>query len=191
MRRSLVLIGLLAAALWSIAVAPSIAGAPKRMSEALAAPPSDAVILLAPPLAAPDQSFVGPDGADRRLADYAGKVVVLNFWATWCAPCVRELPSLDRLADRLPADRFAVLALSNDRGGMKKVKPFLEKLAIARLEANLDPKSRLSRALKLRGLPTTFILTPDGQVVAKLEGIAEWDSAEFVAWFEALAAPKP
>ena len=140
--------------------------------------------MLAPPTAAPAEPFVGPDEDARSLADYADKTVVLNFWATWCAPCVRELPSLDRLAAKLPADRFAVLALSNDRAGFKKVKPFLADLGIEALEAQLDRKSALARKMGLRGLPTTFVIAPGGQVIAKLEGIAEWDSPEFVDWLE-------
>lgn len=178
MRRSLLTVGLIAAALWSIQAPPSIA---------TPAPPTEALVMLDPPEAAPATTYVAAGGAAASLADHAGKVVVLNFWATWCAPCVRELPSLDRLAAALPRENFAVLALSTDRGGDKKAGPFLEKLEIERLAADLDPKSALARALGLRGLPTTFVIDPDGKVVAKLEGIAEWDSPEFVAWFKSIA----
>jgi len=180
MRRSLLLSCLIAAGLWSIAPAPSIA-AP--------APPNDAIILIAPPAPAPDIAYVTAAGGAATLQDHRGKVVVLNFWATWCGPCVRELPNLDRLAGGLPADRFAVLALSTDRGGEAKAAAFLKDLGVANLAADLDPKSKLARALGLRGLPTTFVIDAEGRVVARLEGAAEWDSAPFVAWLEAISAP--
>ncbi len=152
------------------------------------APPTDAVVLLDAPEPAPTTPYVAANGAETTLQAHAGKVIVLNFWATWCAPCVRELPSLDRLAAMLPADRFQVLALSTDRGGDKKAAPFLKDLGVETLAADLDPKSALARQLKLRGLPTTFFIDRAGRVIGKLEGVAEWDSPAFVAWFEAIAA---
>ncbi len=182
MRRSLLFYGLCAAALWSIAPVSSIA-APTHPS----GPPAEAMVMLVPPTPAPETSFVLAGGAAATLGDYAGRVVVLNFWASWCAPCVRELPSLDRLAGQLPADRFVVLALSNDRDGVKVAGPFLEKLGVVRLKPHLDPKSALARSLGLRGLPTTFVIDAEGRVVAKLEGVAEWDSPEFVAWLKGIA----
>ncbi|MEQ9121930.1 MAG: TlpA disulfide reductase family protein, partial [Alphaproteobacteria bacterium] len=141
MRRSLLLSCLIAAGLWSIAPAPSIA-AP--------ALPSEAIVLIAPPAPAPDQTYVTAAGDEATLGDHRGKVTIVNFWATWCAPCVRELPNLDRLAERLPADRFAVLALSTDRGGEAKAALFLKDLGIQNLAADLDPKSTLARKLGLR-----------------------------------------
>lgn len=167
------------AGLWSIQAAPSIA---------MPAPPTDAVVPLEPAEPPPAIAYVTAKGDEATLADHKGKVVVLNFWATWCAPCVRELPSLDKLAAALPTDAFRVLALSTDRGGKKKAAPFLADLGIENLAADLDPKSKLARALGLRGMPTTYVIDRNGLVIAKLEGIAEWDSAEFVDWLKAVAA---
>lgn len=151
-------------------------------------PPSDAFWLPDRAALAPDIPFILPDGATASLTDWRGKVVVLNFWATWCAPCVKELPSLDRLAKALPEESHAVLILSTDRGGAKKVPPFLKKLKVRTLKPYLDTKSKLGRAFGMRGLPTTYILGKDGNVLAKLEGPAEWDSPKFVNWLKALAA---
>lgn len=110
----------------------------------------------------------------------------MNFWATWCAPCVKELPSLDRLSAALPLETHTVLIISTDRGGPKKVPPFLKKLKTENLAPYLDAKSTLGRAFGMRGLPTTYIIGKDGNVVAKLEGAAEWDSEEIVAWLKTL-----
>lgn len=137
---------------------------------------------------APTVAYVAADGAQTTLAALEGKVLVVNFWATWCAPCVRELPSLDKLADMLDPEKVVVLALSTDRGGATKAKPFLDDLGVKNLAADLDPKSSLARALGLRGLPTTFVIDAKGQLVAKLEGYAEWDDGPIVEWLEALAA---
>ncbi len=181
MRRSLIFVISLTAALWSIAPASSIAAPP---------PPTDAVQLLDPPQALPAEDYVDAAGTAASLKAFAGKVVVLNFWATWCAPCVKELPSLDRLSGLLPPDRFKVLALSNDRGGAKQAAPFLAKLGLKHLAADLDPKSALTRALGLRVLPTTYVLDQEGMIVAKLEGMAEWDNPAFVDWLMAMAPPQ-
>ena len=178
MRRSLPAI-ILAAALWNSLPAASMAADIPR-------PPSDAFVMAEVPAIAPDTPFALPDGAPAMLSDWRGKVIVLNFWATWCAPCVKELPSLDRLAAALPANSHTVLAVSTDRGGPKKVPPFLKKLKTENLAPYLDAKSALGRAFGMRGLPTTYIIGKDGNVVAKLEGAAEWDSPEIVEWLKTL-----
>lgn len=172
------MLAVVAAGLWNIAPAPSIA----------APPPTDAFTPISPPTPAPNVGYVAANGETVLLADLMGKVLVVNFWATWCAPCVKELPSLDRLAGQLDPDRFRVLVLSNDRGGETKAKPFLDDLGIVNLAADLDPKSKLARALGLRGLPTTFVFDAEGRAVAMLQGLAEWDAPEVVDWLEAVAA---
>jgi len=131
-----------------------------------------------PPQPVPVLSFVGPDGSRVELADFKGKVVVLNLWATWCAPCVKEMPALDTLQSRLGGEDFEVVALSLDRGGRKVVEPFFERLNLKHLAMYLDPQSTAMGALKPRGLPTTLVIDRDGYEVGRLEGDAAWDSEE-------------
>jgi thiol-disulfide isomerase/thioredoxin len=131
-----------------------------------------------PPQPAPELAFVGPDGARVELADFKGKVVLLNLWATWCAPCVKEMPALDNLQSRLGGEDFEVVALSLDRGGRKMVEPFFEKLGVKHLAIYLDPQSTAMSALKPRGLPTTILIDRQGYEVGRLEGEAAWDGAD-------------
>ena len=106
--------------------------------------------------------------------------MVLNFWATWCAPCLEEMPSLNRLQASRGSPQFEVVALSSDRGGRDKVEPFFKENSIDALGIYLDPTNKLARAFKLRGLPTTVVIDGAGREVGRLEGTAAWDSAE--AW---------
>jgi thiol-disulfide isomerase/thioredoxin len=130
---------------------------------------------VSPPQTAPSFSFVDPAGNTVSLSDFSGKLVVLNLWATWCAPCLREMPSLDRMQTRL-GEEVVVLAISEDRGGNKVVEPFIEKLGLKSVKFYLDPKSDAQRAFKVQGLPTSFVIDRDGKILGQVEGAAEWDS---------------
>ena len=132
-------------------------------------------IPVLPPQPAPPFSFVDTSGNTASLADFSGKLVVLNLWATWCAPCLREMPSLDRMQTRLGED-VVVLAISEDRGGDKVVDPFIEKLGLKSVKFYLDPKSTAEQAFKVQGLPTSFVIGREGSVLGRVEGAAEWDS---------------
>lgn len=127
---------------------------------------------------APDIAFSTADGRTVRLADMARKVVLINLWATWCAPCVREMPTLDRLQADLGGEDFEVVALSSDRTGDAAVAPFYEANGLNHLATYLDPNGEATRALGVRGLPTTVLIDRGGREVGRLEGVAEWDSAE-------------
>ena len=131
-----------------------------------------------PPLPAPATEFQTVTGNAVNLAAYKDKVVLVNFWATWCVPCVREMPSLDRLQASFDKGKFLVLAVSVDRGGSTKVVPFLKKHEIEKLTTVLDQRMRLASALRVPGMPTSFLLDRAGRVVGSLAGIAEWDSDE-------------
>lgn len=122
----------------------------------------------------PEIHFAAADGAARTLADYAGHGVVLNLWATWCPPCVAEMPALDRLARALRAERVAVLALSSDRGGAAVVERFYKERGIRDLAVLLDPRGEASRALGARGLPTTLVIDRKGRERVRVEGPADW-----------------
>jgi thiol-disulfide isomerase/thioredoxin len=134
-----------------------------------------------PPRPAPQTPFLAGDGTEITLGDFEGRVLLVNFWATWCAPCIRELPSLDRLQLRLGGEGLLVLAISQDRGGAKVAAPFLKKLDIYRLGLFLDPKMKLGRAFGVRALPWTILIGRDGKMVGQLPGYAEWDSEEGIA----------
>jgi thiol-disulfide isomerase/thioredoxin len=113
---------------------------------------------------------------------------LLNLWATWCGPCRREMPSLERLQTRL-GDKIKVLAISEDIAGNKAVAPFVAKLGLKAIKTYLDPKSTLTQAFKVDGLPTTFLIDRRGQILGRVEGEAEWDSSKMLSVIEALLSP--
>ncbi len=131
-----------------------------------------------PPKAAAEISFTDASGKKLTLADFRGKVVLLNFWATWCVPCVEEMPSLDKLQSKLGGGRFTVVAISVDRQGLGIVQPFLAKTQIKSLDTYLDPPGASMRAFGVRGLPTTMIIDQDGREAGRIEGMARWDTAD-------------
>ena len=120
------------------------------------------------------------DGNDVALADFKGRFLVVNLWATWCRPCLKEMPSLEALQAKL-APALTVLAISEDRGGAGTVRPFAEKLGLDKIKIYLDPKSTATRAIAARGLPTSLVVDGDGMVLGKVEGGADWDSDEMLA----------
>ncbi len=130
---------------------------------------------------APVLSLRDRAGGAVGLDGFRGRVVVVNFWASWCVPCVRELPSLDRLARARPAERLAVLAVSEDRDGWEVMTPFLGRLGLADLAAYHDPGGAAAAALKVASLPTTILFDQTGREIGRLVGLAEWDSPEAVA----------
>ncbi len=133
-------------------------------------------------------AFTNADGQESTLADFAGRGVVINFWATWCPPCVAEMPALDRLHAMVAGEGVAVLALSSDRGGRAQVEPFYQRVGIRHLAIWLDPRGAAGRAMGVRGLPTTVIVDRRGMERARLEGEAEWDAPPLVAAVRRLAA---
>ena len=131
-------------------------------------------------LPAPAVAFTTRDGAAKQLADFKGRFVLVNLWATWCGPCVQEMPALDRLQQKL-GDKLTVLAISEDRQGDTAVAPFLAQHNIKNLAIYLDPKSAATNAFGVQGLPTTYLIAPDGTILGKEEGGAEWDEPAMVA----------
>lgn len=152
------------------------------LSAATAAPDEDDVkpgefIPASPPQPAPPVSFQDLSGATSSPADYKGKLVILNLWATWCQPCLEEMPFLDQLQANLP-DKLVVLAVSEDMGGAKVVAPFLQKLSLKKIKIYYDPKSTVGHAFGVRGLPTSIVIGPDGNVLGRVEGAADWVSTD-------------
>lgn len=141
------------------------------------------------PKPAPAFSFTDVDGKGYGSADFAGKGLLVNLWATWCPPCVAEMPALDRAQAALAGEDVLVLALSSDREGRAKVEPFYRERGIQRLGLWLDPRGAAQRALGARGLPTTVLIDRNGQERARLEGGAEWDRPDLVAAIRRLVGP--
>ena len=137
----------------------------------------------------PAITFTDADGKATTPADFAGQGLVINLWATWCPPCVAEMPALDRAAAALAADRILVLPLSSDRGGLNTVQGFYERTGVRHLRIWLDTRGAAARALGARGLPTTVIVDRQGRERARLEGDASWDAPEFLALIRRLAGP--
>jgi len=135
----------------------------------------------AEPLDLQEITFTDGDGAPLTLDDFTGRVVLLNLWATWCAPCREEMPDLDALEAELGGDGFLVLALSLDRGGIDKPRDFLEEIEIENLALYHDETGRMGMRLGAFGLPTTLLIGPDGRSLGRLVGPAHWDEPEAVA----------
>ena len=129
----------------------------------------------------PQLGFRAKDGKDRNFSDFKGKILLVNFWATWCGPCIREMPSLLRLQKARGGSDFTVIALSQDLRGWPVVTPFLEKNDLTGLPVYVDKKTAISQGLLIKGLPTTILLDRQGRELGRLSGHAEWDSPEALA----------
>ena len=127
-----------------------------------------------PPVPPPDIVFVDANGTEHRLAEFIGHGMVVNLWATWCVPCVAEMPSLSALSKALAPDDIAVLPLSSDRGGARVVEAFYQQHGIIGLPVLLDPKGAAARAWRARGIPTSLVIDKQGRERARLEGSADW-----------------
>lgn len=145
-----------------------------------------AKLVLSDPAPLPEAALIDMADAPRSMAEFKGKWVVLNFWATWCPPCREEMPSLDRLQAAMPELQVVPLATGrNDPTGMTQ---FFEEAAVKNLEIIRDPKSELARAMGVMGLPVTVIVNPEGAEVGRLIGDAHWDAPEAQAVLKALMA---
>lgn len=135
-------------------------------------------------------SFVTGDGASLQLADLKGKVVLLNIWATWCAPCRQEMPSLDRLQAKLGGSDFEVVALSidTDARGLASVKTFYSQVSIRHLRIFQDPTGTVGFKLGTVGVPTTLLIDRQGRELGRLTGTAEWDSQEALTFVRSTMA---
>ena len=136
-----------------------------------------------------EAEFVLADDAGYgTLADYQGKYVLLNFWATWCAPCRKEMPMLAALQDSFGGDDFAVVTLATGRNSPTGIQKFFAETGITNLPRHQDPKQAVAREMAVLGLPITVILNPEGQEIARLQGDADWNSDSARAIIAALLA---
>lgn len=173
-KRAIVVIGLLL----TIPLPTKAAEAPQNLA------------VLEAPAAVPAVSFMDAAGQPKTLADYSGKVVLLNIWATWCAPCRKEMPTLDRLQAKLGGQDFEVVALSMDQKGPDVVKKFYADIGITHLALNIDISAKAIFALGAVGLPTTLLINRDGKEVGRLIGPAEWDASDMVDFIRGRIAAK-
>jgi thiol-disulfide isomerase/thioredoxin len=156
------------------------------LADAVAPPPVKVgtiaqMIRAEPPRVPAEASFLDEGGAGRRLGDYAGKGLVVNLWATWCVPCVVEMPELQELAHKVAGDGMLVLPLSSDRGGAEVVRRFYTAHRIAGLPVLLDPRGDAARAWGSRGLPTTIVIDRQGREQGRVEGAIDWASEATIA----------
>jgi len=133
----------------------------------------------------PDISFLNGKGETVSLKDWRGKVVLLNLWATWCAPCREEMPTLERLQKALGSDKFQVVALAVDKAGLDGARKFLKQAKVNDLEVFADPTAREGTELKVIGMPTSILIDDQGREIGRLIGPAAWDSAQAKRLIEA------
>jgi len=139
-----------------------------------------AFVIKKAPEPLPEMPMETADGGTVSMADFKGKVVLLNIWATWCHPCREEMPALDKLQAELGGEDFEVVAMNIDRGSPDKAKEFLEEVKADDLAFYRDPSSKLFTKLKAVGMPTTLLVNREGKEMGRLVGPAEWDSPEAV-----------
>ncbi|MBT5752275.1 MAG: TlpA family protein disulfide reductase [Rhodospirillaceae bacterium] len=156
--------------------------------EALPAP-GGPLTLHPEPRPLPPLTFTDGAGNAVSLEAFAGKAVLLNFWATWCQPCLIELPALIQLNKELSGKNFAFIALSEDLKGAETVLPFLEAEGMESLPVYYDPNLAASRALTVRRMPTTLLIDAQGREAARYEGTYEWDGETARALIEGLMGP--
>lgn len=123
-------------------------------------------------------AFYDKDGNEKTFSDYKGKVILVNFWATWCAPCIKEMPDLNELQKSLGSDKFEVVLISENQDGIESSIEFLENNNISHLDTHIDNKRKVARTLQSNALPTSILIDAEGYEVGKLVGPAEWNSGD-------------
>ena len=179
---------LVAALYTSLALGANIAHADIAAADAARAGDMRRLAFATAPVALPEIGVVDAAEAPHALAEYKGQWVLLNFWATWCAPCRAEMPTLQAL-DTAMGDDFSVVTVATGRNSVEGIDKFFAEAGITSLPKLRDPKSELARNMGVLGLPLTVILNPEGQEVARLIGDADWNSADAKAMLSALMAP--
>lgn len=139
------------------------------------------IFFFDPAITVPFAAFEDDRGKEIQLRDFKGHFVVLNFWATWCAPCVREMPSLDRLQETFGDQNLKVLAISQDRGPLAAIEAFYRRLSLHHLPTYRDANSRLSRALEVSYIPMTYLIDQDSRIVGLIKGAYEFNEPDIRA----------
>ncbi|MEM9468689.1 MAG: TlpA disulfide reductase family protein [Pseudomonadota bacterium] len=135
----------------------------------------------------PDISFLNPQGQSVTWSDFVGTYTLINVWATWCSPCVIELPTLEKLGDIFKDDGLRVIAISIDMtGDQERLRAFLDKRNISDFALYFDQERLLQKSIQMRGIPTTFLLNPEGKLIRIFEGEANWSAPPAVDYFNKL-----
>jgi thiol-disulfide isomerase/thioredoxin len=145
-------------------------------------------LAVSEPTAVPEAVLLDEADGAHSLAEHRGKYVLLNFWATWCAPCREEMPALDRLQGELGGARFAVVTVATGRNAVPAIKRFFEEQRVTNVPIWRDPKQEFARSMGVLGLPATILIDPEGREVARLTGPAMWDGPDAKALVIALIA---
>jgi thiol-disulfide isomerase/thioredoxin len=133
--------------------------------------------------------FEDGQGQTRSLADFRGKIVLLNVWATWCAPCIKEIPALDGLAAVLNGPDFAVVAVSVDRKGIDAVRKVFAERGVQKLPIYIDRSGEALRTVRAIGLPVSLLIDREGREFGRAVGPAKWDDDSTIAFFRRLVSP--
>ncbi len=162
----------------------SLVGILPATTHAQESPPN--FVMRPAPVAMPEFNIMDHDGKQMTLADFKGKTILLNVWATWCVPCRKEMPSLDRLQAILGGPDFEVVAMSSDKQGMAAIDQFYLEAGITHLNKYIaQDANRSLDKLGLYGIPATFLIDRQGQNLGQLIGAAEWDTPEMIAFLNA------
>ncbi len=156
----------------------SVSGTASPAGEVL--PAKFSFALLDQPRPLPRVQLIDGKGRAMTLADFRGRVVLLNLWATWCVPCRKEMPTLDRLQAKLGGPDFQVVPLSIDRQGLSVVKPFYQQLGLKSIGIYVDKSSQAASELGAMGIPTTLLVDREGREIGRKVGPAKWDSPQAV-----------
>ncbi|MEJ8562859.1 TlpA disulfide reductase family protein [Yoonia sp. GPGPB17] len=132
------------------------------------------LIFHSAPMESSGVTFMGEDGQEMTLADYQGKHIVLNFWATWCAPCRHEMPHLSALQDAMGGDDMEVVTIATGRNPLPGMQRFLAEIEVDNLPLHTDARQNLARSLGVLGLPVTIIIDPEGNEIGRMQGDADW-----------------
>ena|SRR5215471_13464999 len=186
------LMAILAASIAAIALPLVLYEIRERDVNASASPPAvlNKLKLTAGSPAAPDIAFSDASGKALKLNDFHGRYMVVNLWATWCGPCLTELPSLAHLQAVLPQDRITVVPIDLERIGVERVTEFLKMHAIDGVPIYVDSNYSTLRGFAANELPLTILIDSEGREIGRAAGAQEWDNAASVAYLKAISAPK-
>lgn len=157
-----------------------------KAAEALREGDMRKLVFHSAPVPSSDVAFLSENGEDTTLADYQGKYIVLNFWATWCAPCRHEMPQLSALQATMGGPEMDVVTIATGRNPVPAMQRFFDEIGVENLPLHTDARQNLARSLGVLGLPVTIILDPDGNEIARMQGDADWSSESAIAIMGAL-----